>query len=328
VVKLMPGIVLFVGILLTGAQGAANVGKISAEGVAIRIDDLTIDMLEFEAIFRSAVRQKYYHGRVPPEELKLFRQQVAQDIVTQVIVHQEARQKGLPPDRETIAREIEEYDKRYADSPDWQAQRERVMPQLALRLERQNLLQKMEAQIKSLPQPGADRVLAFYRNNPDKFTEPERVWGSVLLLSVAPSAGEQAWLENETLALQLKFRIENGEDFATLAKQYSAHPSALNGGDLGYLHEGVLEQRVQQQVDALEIGEISESIRVLEGIVLFRLNGIQAQQLKPFEDVQRRAAGLLYREMQDHAWENYVRDLKASADIFVNKNLYVQSIHE
>ncbi|MDH3537943.1 MAG: peptidylprolyl isomerase, partial [Gammaproteobacteria bacterium] len=257
-----------------------------------------------------------------------FKQQVALDIVTQVLVHREAERQGLQPDRETIASEIEAHDAKYRNSPEWQAQRERILPQLALRMERQNLLERMEAQIRRLPEPAGERVVAFYERNPDKFTEPARLWGSVILLPVPPSAGEAAWSEAETRALQLKFRIANGEDFATLAQQHSGHPSAVNGGDLGYLHQGVLEQSVQQRVDALEIDEISDPIRVLEGILLFRLNGVQPPQLKPFADVQQRAAGLLYRDMQDQAWENYLRELKASADIYVNENLYVQSNHE
>jgi len=285
-------------------------------------------MREFEAIFESAVRQKFYHGRVPAEELAQFRRRVAQDIVTQVVVHRDAERKGLQPDRETIAQEIDEYDSRYRNSPEWQAQRERVMPQLALRMERQNLLQKMEAEIRRVPEPGADRVLDYYHRNPARFTEPERLWGSVILLPVSPSAGEDAWSDSEALALQLKFRADNGEDFGILAKKYSTHPSAVNGGDLGYLHLGIFEQKVQQQVDSLEIGAITDPIRVLEGVLLFRLNGIKPKELKPFEEVRQRAAGLLYRELQDQAWEDYLQNLTASADVYVNENLYVQSNHE
>ncbi|MDH3389334.1 MAG: peptidylprolyl isomerase [Gammaproteobacteria bacterium] len=321
-------VVLGMILLLETLAFVVHAGQLSDSDIAIRVDDLTIDANEFEAIFRSAVRQKYYHGRVPEAELRQFKQQVALDIVTQVLVHREARRQGLQPDRETIASEVEAYDAKYSNSPEWQAQREKIMPQLALRMERQDLLEQMEAQIRQLPEPTGEQVIAFYDSNPDKFTEPRRSWGSVILLPVPPSAGEAAWFETETRARQLKFRIENGEDFATLAQQHSGHPSAVDGGDLGFLHQGVLEQSVQQRVDALEIDEISDPIRVLEGILLFRLNGVQPPQLKPFADVQQRAAGLLYRDMQDQAWENYLRELKASADIYVNENLYVQSNHE
>ncbi len=326
--KVIRSVIVLVAVTISGVPAAAPVGTLPADEIAIRIDDLTIDANEFEGIFAAAVRHKYYHGRVPAEELKQFRQKVAQDIVVQVVVHRDAERKGLQPGRATIAREIEEYDAKYSNSLKWQVQREQVIPQLALRMERRNLLEKMEAKIKRLPKPSSEQVRAYYRAKPNKFTEPGRFRGAVILLPVPPSAGEEAWFATEDRALQLRFRIHNGEEFAALAKQYSGHPSAVNGGDLGYLHQGILEPRVQQKVDALEIGGITDPIRVLEGIVLFRLNGVQPSRLKPFAEVQQRAAGLLYREMQDHAWENYIGKLKTVADIYVNENLYVQSNHE
>ena len=122
-------------------QGAAHTQNI----VFARINDLTITAIEFESIFSAAVRHKYYHGRVPEDELVKFRQKVAEDIVTQVIVHGDAQKQGLEPDHEKIAKGIDEYSSKYANSPEWQNQRDQVIPLLTKRLERQNLLEKMEA---------------------------------------------------------------------------------------------------------------------------------------------------------------------------------------
>jgi hypothetical protein len=66
-------------------DSAADQGSIFAQ-----IDDLTISKDEFEAIFQSAVRYKYFHGKVPQEELEKFRKQVAEDIVTQQLVYNQA----------------------------------------------------------------------------------------------------------------------------------------------------------------------------------------------------------------------------------------------
>jgi hypothetical protein len=297
--------------------------------VFARIDDLTITSTEFESIFKAAVRYKYYHGRVPEEELLSFRKQVAEDIVTQVIVHRDALNRGLEPDHEKIAQGIDDYDSRYANSPEWQGQREKVIPLLTKRLERQDLLEKMQAEVRDIPQPQADEIAAYYQQHPQKFTEPKRIWSSVILIPVAPSAASETWEEASSLAQQLRFRAINGEDFEMLAKQYSGHASSVNGGDLGYLHQGMLvDPKVQEKLEALEIGEISDAIRVLEGVIIFRMNGVQPEKLKPFDEVSKRAANLLYRELQDKAWESYVHALRASASIYVNEDLYEQKQYE
>ena len=321
---------MFLAILMLSSNVNANQqGTNAAKNVIFaQIDDLTISETEFEEIFLAAVRYKYYHGRIPENELLKFKQKVAEDIVTQVIVHRDAQKKGLLPDHEKIASGLNDYDAKYADNPDWQNRRDKVIPQLRKRLERKNLLEIMESKIKNITRPEADQIAEYYENNTEKFTEPKRVWGSIIILNVPASADEKTWTDKIDVAAQLKLRLEKGESFATLAKQYSDHPSAVNGGDLGYLHQGMLDAGMQETVEALAIKQISDPIRVLEGIVLFQLNGVQTEKLKPFDEVRQRAASLLYRELQDKAWDNYVYELKASATIYVNEKLYVQNNYE
>lgn len=325
--SLLPGLLLS-AIVAAGLQLPLPALADAGAEVVIRVDDLEIDAGEFEAIFHSAVRHKFYHGRIPDAELAEFKEQVARDIVTQAVVHREAERRGLQPDRAAIARDIGAYDARYAAAPEWQASRERVLPQLEQRMERQNLLEQMEAKIRRLPPPGTQQVRAFYEANPDKFTEPEKLHSAVILLRVAPSASEAEWQQAEERARQLRARLDAGEDFAALARDHSQHDSAANGGDLGFLHRGILEDNVQQRVDGLDAGAVSEPIRVIDGVILFKLQGRRPPQLRPFDEVRERAAGLLYREQQDRAWNDFVGELKASADIYVNENLYVRSNHE
>jgi parvulin-like peptidyl-prolyl isomerase len=296
------------------ADVADNQNEIFAQ-----INDLTIRAGEFQAIFRAAVRQKYYHGKVPDAELETFRQQVIDDIITQVLVHDEALTQGLQPDRKKIDAAIDAFTLNNSANPAFLAQRETLVAQMQQTLERRDLLEKMEAKIKDLPAPGAAQIKQYYLDHPAKFTEPERLWLSVILLKVPPYAPEGTWVEAQTAAFELKRRIESGEDFALLAKQMSDHPSAGNGGDLGYLHRGVLEPDVQKKIESLAIDQLSEPIRILDGITLFRLNGIQAAQLKSFDEVETRAAGLLYRELQEDSWNIYVKNLRASARVDVHE---------
>ena len=324
---LLPALVV-VATLATGLHLPTQAQALAESDVVIRVDDLTIDASEFESIFRAALRHKYYHGRIPDAEMIEFRQQVVQDIVTQVIVHREAERQGMQPDRQAIESDIEAFDAKYSTDPNWVAQREQVLPQLERRMERQSLLEKMQIKVRHLPRPDAKQVRAFYDANPDKFTEPEQLHSAVILLKVPPSASEQTWAETETRARQLRERIDAGEDFAALARQYSEHDSASNGGDLGYLHRGILEKNVDEKVSELAPGAVTDPIRVLEGVILFKLQAIRPPKLRAFDEVQRRAADLLYRNMQDRAWNNFVSELKASADIYVNENVFVRSNHE
>ena len=63
----------------------------------------------------------------------------------------------------------------------------------------------------------------------------------------------------ETRLLQLRQRIQGGEDFATLARSHSDdQASAIKGGDLGWVSSGNLVPEFEQRMNELQPGQISE----------------------------------------------------------------------
>ncbi len=69
-------------------------------------------------------------------------------------------------------------------------------------------------------------------------------------------------LGNEEEARQAKNRLEAGEDFATLAKEFSQlDASKENGGDLGWLTSGMVSLAFDEFVFDGEVGILSEPIR-------------------------------------------------------------------
>lgn len=66
--------------------------------------------------------------------------------------------------------------------------------------------------------------------------------------------------------IDLKERIENGEDFATLARANSDDTtSAIKGGELGWVSQGVLVKPFQETMNKLPIGELSDPVQTQFG---------------------------------------------------------------
>ena len=68
-------------------------------------------------------------------------------------------------------------------------------------------------------------------------------------------------------------RLQEGEEFADLAAEFSKAPNAHLGGDLGYFGPGDMLPEVEEAVLQLEPGGVSDPISIQQGVmILQRLN--------------------------------------------------------
>ncbi|MDP2244161.1 SurA N-terminal domain-containing protein [Pseudomonas sp.] len=82
-------------------------------------------------------------------------------------------------------------------------------------------------------------------------------------------------------------RLQAGEDFAALAKEYSDDPgSAANGGDLGYAGPGVYDPVFEEALYALSEGQVSAPVRSDFGWHLIKLLAVQAPEVPSFVSLQ------------------------------------------
>jgi len=111
----------------------------------------------------------------------------------------------------------------------------------------------------------------FFRSNLDSLPAiKESVRISHILMSVEPGA---AAVEVARKKIEdLKARLEKGEDFEELARQYSEDPgSASSGGDLGLMERGDLVKEFEEVAYALNPGEISDIVRSRFGFHIIQL---------------------------------------------------------
>ena len=68
--------------------------------------------------------------------------------------------------------------------------------------------------------------------------------------------------------------LNQGADFAQLAREHSACPSAQNGGDWGKLDQSVLPQAILEALNDANIGEVIGPIVSRHGLHLIKLEGL------------------------------------------------------
>ncbi len=72
-------------------------------------------------------------------------------------------------------------------------------------------------------------------------------------------------VKKQSEALMVKELLNEGKDFASLAKQYSTCPSAKKGGNLGEFGRGQMVKEFEKVAFALNKNEISDPVKTKFG---------------------------------------------------------------
>jgi peptidyl-prolyl cis-trans isomerase SurA len=110
----------------------------------------------------------------------------------------------------------------------------------------------------------------------------------------------------------LKERLDNGGDFAELARLYSNDLSAAKGGDLGWLYQGDTVPDFERGMDALKINQVSEPIQSPFG---FHLIQVQERRTEDATAERKRLAArqVLRERKSDEAFQDWVRQMRDRA---------------
>lgn len=118
-------------------------------------------------------------------------------------------------------------------------------------------------------------------------------------------------LETEEKALEVKGMIDEGGDFAALAREHSTGPSGPNGGDLGWFSSGMMVPEFEAAVLALEPGAVSQPVQTQFGWHLVKLQETRVQPVPPLEQVRSD----IEQELRETAVQERLAELEADAEL-------------
>lgn len=285
------------------------------ESLYARVNDVEISMREFHGNYAEYLRRKYYHGQVPETELKLAYQTVSDQLIEAILFQKEIERRNIEPDEAEVTAKLLEYENRYKGSPQWQATRETALPGMQAYFRKQSQSARLEKLVKDVSDPTDAEVKAYYEAHKDLFTEPEKLHLHAILLQVDPSSSVDVWQAAQEEARAIVKRLRGGASFEEAATLHSGDRSAANGGDMGYLHRGMLPEGVEALIDKIPLGEISDPVRLLEGVAIIRLDDRKPAALRDYPSVAERAKELLRRERQEKAWQEFRDQLRRNAKV-------------
>ena len=116
--------------------------------------------------------------------------------------------------------------------------------------------------------------------------------------------------ESKAAAEDLLNRLKNGEDFETLAKEYSRGPHADRGGLWGFDEVKGFRKDLVAAISHLKEGEISPVIKSSLGYHIFKIEEVLQAQTLSFMKVQDEIRNTLFREQFVKQKKKYLKKLR------------------
>ena len=231
-------------------------GQVDPNETAATVNGKAIKLEEVERALKQESRGM--ESKFSPLELAAARLRILEQLIQQEVLFQKAEKEGTVPNEQEIVAQYnqtrtqsgmtqEQWDKMMTESGQTEVSaKETIKRSLAIKKLIENITGKIEPVKES-------EIEAFYNGNKDAFVKKKGVKLAAIVIDPA-NAGEGDQTKDEQSAVirgnEIIKELQQGADFATVAREKSEDQSKFQGGDLGYIAEEQLKQTFPPNVVA------------------------------------------------------------------------------
>jgi peptidyl-prolyl cis-trans isomerase C len=256
---------------------------------------------------------------VDVEQLKPFEGKIRETLINRLLLLQQSHALGITVKDNLVTKALDEFKAVFQNEKDYQQAlknmgytEEALKSQIKDGLAIKTLLDK---EVIRKIVVSDQQVRSFYDDHPDLFRRPEQVKASHILIQVPENADDAKKAAAMAKIKALKERIDKGENFATLAMQYSDGPSKTKGGDLGFFTRDQMVKPFADAAFALQPGQVSDVVTTRFGYHLIRVTDRKAAHTMAFNDVKDAISKRLHQQQEGKEISAYLEKLKEHAEI-------------
>jgi peptidyl-prolyl cis-trans isomerase C len=254
-----------------------------------------------------------------PNQIASVRTEVIEGMIRREILYQESRKSGIKPDENAISAELKALRQQFSNETEFKnelSRRHISEESLRSRLEKNSSVQQyIEQQFAAKSEVSDNDLVAYYGSHLDLFKQPLHVRASHIMVRSDPAWEASRKEEARRKIEQILKNLKKGQDFGALAREQSDGPTRTNGGDLGYIKIGQLENKIESAVFSLKPGEHSEIIDTGNGFHLFKVIERKPETIVAFDAVKDQLRKLLRQEKGKQEADLYAKKLRAKANV-------------
>lgn len=272
---LIPHFLVAFVLVVSSCSGGTSSGASGSDDVAAVVNGTKILVKDVDRVIAQQSRDQ--ENQLSQLQKAAYRLQALETLINQEVLFQRAQEDKIAPTDDEIRQYIQRYkqdngftEEAFANELKRTNQtedqfRDFVKKQLAI----QKLYEKSDSQLKV-----QDREVAeVFNTNPKQFSIQPGVAVSDIIIDPRENGMKfdaQGDAAAEQRVREIHTRLKNGSDFATNARQFSEHQSAMQSGDLGFLPQSGfsklpevmgLPAQLGDRLMSMKEGDITEPIR-------------------------------------------------------------------
>ncbi|MGB2628905.1 MAG: peptidylprolyl isomerase [Candidatus Acidiferrum sp.] len=162
----------------------------------------------------------------------------------------------------------------------------------------------------------AEDCKKYYEQHKSDFVRPEQVaLAAIELKTEGKTPAEVADIKKK--ADEIEKKLQDGEEFAELAKRRSDGATAQQGGYLGTYKRGELSKELEDQVFVMKKKQITPVIETKQGFLILQVLEHYTEGEQPYEVVQSEIQDKLYSERIEPAVREYLKTLREQSYVII-----------
>ena len=305
--------VVFILILITSISILLYTG---CSKTLARVDGIEIKQKEVD-IYMNFVNNQGQGGELAEseEELKTLEGNIIDSLIVIKLLEKYAEENNITVSSQEVDEQVESVISTYDSEKDFESALKTMGIDrgfLGDYLKSQIISNRIYEEVTVDVEVTDQEVKQYYDDNKEAFLVPAQVKASHILALfpwIEDGSEETEEGRDETLdkIKMVEDKLENGEDFEELARQYSDDQStAENGGDLGYVSEGQMVEEFDKALFSLDEGETSKIVETVYGFHIIKAFDRKEEYYQDFEEIEEDLKTYLLDSYKLDEWESFI----------------------
>ncbi|NOY52630.1 MAG: hypothetical protein GXP58_03305 [Deltaproteobacteria bacterium] len=287
--------------------------------VVAQVNGTPIAQSKLYGAYQRLIPLNMFHRKVTSEVKNRLLRKALHELIDKELKLQEAQRLGISLPEEDLETAVKELIARY---PSREAYRARLMKLKVSEKEVREALKRRKLTEKVYKHEVTDQIRVdeatarkFYDENKKQFIQPEQLHLRKIIIKVPALSTPEVVKQLKEKATRVMKEIRQGLPFEEAARKYSDANNKNRGGDMGFIHKGRFDPKIEKEVLAGKPGQLFGPYKLFEGYTILKLEEVKPERLVPFEEIKDKLVEDLIRRKTNERSEAWMKQLRKKAKI-------------